>query len=86
VALHTDLTIALARLYRRAGMPAKAEAVLKTRLKTDPKAFDARMDLAMLYSAQKRDAAAIAEYSSSAGAECSWKRAVLAAANGLPGA
>jgi tetratricopeptide (TPR) repeat protein len=33
----TDLTVALSRLYRRMGVPDKAEAVLKTRLEAGPK-------------------------------------------------
>jgi predicted Zn-dependent protease len=45
------------------GMPARAEALLKTRLKANPKDTAARSELAFYYVRQKKDTAAIGEYS-----------------------
>ena len=53
---------ALSGLYFRAGNPAKAEAVLNTRLKADPKDITIRSRLASLYLDQKKYDDAIGEY------------------------
>jgi cellulose synthase operon protein C len=53
--------IALSGLYRRSGDPAKAEAVLSHRLKSDPTAQSVRSALASLYLQQKRYDAAFPE-------------------------
>jgi putative PEP-CTERM system TPR-repeat lipoprotein len=57
-----NLTLALFRLYTRAGDPAKAEGVLNTRLKADAKDFAIRSILAGFYLEQKKYDPAIAEY------------------------
>jgi predicted Zn-dependent protease len=59
----SDLTIALSRLYRRMDVPAKAEAVLKARLKAAPEDFAAGSALAFFYVEQKQYDAAVTEYS-----------------------
>jgi cellulose synthase operon protein C len=53
---------ALSRLYVRAGDPAKAKAVLNTRLQADPKDIAIRSALGSLYIEQKQYDDAIAEY------------------------
>jgi putative PEP-CTERM system TPR-repeat lipoprotein len=57
------LTPALTRLYVRMGMPAKAEAFLKARLEVDPDDLAARSERAFYYAGQKKNDAAISEYS-----------------------
>jgi putative PEP-CTERM system TPR-repeat lipoprotein len=57
------LAIALFRLYAAMGVSDKAEAVLKTRLKPDPRNASVRSVLASHYMAQQRYADAITEYS-----------------------
>jgi len=57
-----DLIAALSGLYVRIGDPGKAEAVLNTRLKADPKDVAMRSALASLYLEQKKYDDAIAEY------------------------
>ena len=54
---------ALARLYVHIDLPAKAEAFLKARLKADPQDSAARSELAFYYAGQKKNDAAISEYS-----------------------
>jgi predicted Zn-dependent protease len=56
------LIAALSGLYARTGDPGKAEAVLNTRLKSDPKDMAIRSRLASLYLEQKKYDDAIAEY------------------------
>jgi len=57
-----NLTLALFRLYSRAGDPAKAEGVLNDRLNADPKDFAIRSVLADFYLEQKKYDLAITEY------------------------
>ena len=57
------LTTAISRLYIRMGMPDKAEAALRARLKVAPNDVAARAELALYYVGQESYAAAIAEYS-----------------------
>ncbi len=57
------LAPALTRLYLRMDLPAKAEAFLKARLEVDPDDLAARSELAFYYAGQKKNAAAISEYS-----------------------
>jgi Flp pilus assembly protein TadD len=59
-----NLVAALSRLYARTGEPGKAEAVLNTRLKTEPKDLLIRSTLASLYLTQKKYDDAITEYTS----------------------
>jgi len=53
---------ALSRFYARTGDSGKAEAILNTRLQTDPNDFIISSDLASLYLGQKKYSDAIAEY------------------------
>jgi putative PEP-CTERM system TPR-repeat lipoprotein len=57
------LAPALTRLYVLMGLPAKAEAFLQARLKVDPNDLAARSELAFYYAGQKKNDAAISEYS-----------------------
>ena len=57
-----NLTLALFRLYNRTDDRAKAEAILNTRLKDDPKDFAIRSVLAGFYLEQKKYDNAVAEY------------------------
>jgi cellulose synthase operon protein C len=60
--LDDGLTIALFQLYKRTDDTAKAEAVLNTRLKAEPKDFAIRSVLAGFYLEQKKYDPSIAEY------------------------
>jgi putative PEP-CTERM system TPR-repeat lipoprotein len=60
--LHDNLVAALARLYARTGELGKAEAVLNSRLKMEPKDLATRATLASIYLEQKKYDNAIVEY------------------------
>jgi putative PEP-CTERM system TPR-repeat lipoprotein len=57
-----NLVVALSRLYARTGELVKAEAVLNSRLKIDPKDLGIRSTLASIYLEQKKYDSAIDEY------------------------